>query len=265
MATKRLPPLSPSQETALIALALNHQEETVRQRAYALLLLAHGQSAVAIARQLEVARRSLYNWIDRFLETGIDSLTAVPISRWRRSVTPEYLQRIEELLASDPHTFPQLAPLHPAVRLDRPRLSQQLAADTGITLSIKQLRELMNEAGYVYGKRRIVRITPHFLSAFWFRDVMGDDWKFGDLRWRSKEAVIVQSWSKRPWQPKAARAEDETASECTEGEASSPNERGKELGWRITDDPATREQLEQIERLVQRSVLRKRGLRAEQT
>ena len=208
MATKRLPPLSPSLETALIAFALNHQEETVRHRAYALLLLAHGQSAVAVARQLEVARRSLYNWIDRFLETGIDSLTAVPLSRWRRLVTPEYLQRIEELLAMIPMTFPLLAHCTPHSGWTARRLSQQLAADTGITLSIKQLRELMNEAGYVYGKRRIVRITPHFLSAFWFQQVMGDDWKFGDLRWRSKEAVILQSWSKRPWQPRAARSED---------------------------------------------------------
>ncbi len=147
MATKRLPPLSPSLETALIALALNHQEETVCQRAYALLLLAHGQSAVAVARQLEVARRSLYNWIDRFLETGIDSLTAVPISRWRRLVNPEYLQHIEELLASDPTAFPQLAHCTPQSGWTARRLCQQLAADTGIALSIKQLCELMNEAG----------------------------------------------------------------------------------------------------------------------
>ena len=121
MATKRLPPLSPTQETALIALALNHQEETVRQRAYALLLLAHGQSAVAVARQLEVARRSLYNWIDRFLETGIDSLTAVPISRWRRSVTPEYLSvskncsRVIPIRSSTASTAPRNPAAPPAL------------------------------------------------------------------------------------------------------------------------------------------------------
>ncbi len=75
-------------------------------RARALLLWAQGQGPVELARQFDVARRSLYYWRQRFEESGVDGLKDEPRSGRPRAMTSE---KAKEILDATVHTIPREA------------------------------------------------------------------------------------------------------------------------------------------------------------
>ncbi len=256
MATQRLSPLSPKDAQALIHAALEHPQPTVRQRAYGILLLTHGHSVVAVAEQLGVARRTVYHWIERFRAHGFDALEDQPRSGRPSQVTGDYRQRMEFLLSRDPHAFRHEVPSYtPQSGWTVRRLSDHLAADTGIQISPGHLRQLLKDWGYVYGAKQVTRVTRHAVPSLLFAPWPSALDALGDLCWQERETVVLTTWTKKP-RARPLETESEAANEeindiTTGAEAVAPTEVDNP-GQRLTDDPEIRMLLRAVERLVER-------------
>ena len=221
IATHLLAKLSPEQINRLGQLALDHPQEKARRRAYALLLLDHGHSVVAVARQLGVARRSIYNWLKRVRFSGIESVDDLPRSGRPAHTTFAYRDRLEFLLTRDPYEFRDAFPTTPHSGWTAKRLSQHLEADTGIAISPGHLRALLKQWGYVYGRGKSFVSHPASSRI----SCCLRDWNQPVVRWREKEEVILTSWSKRRWKPQRieADAQEEEAPVEPDDESSTPS------------------------------------------
>lgn len=213
MATQRLSPLSPKDAQALIHAALEHPQPTVRQRAYGILLLTHGHSVVAVAKQLGVARRTVYHWIERFRAHGFDALEDQPRSGRPSQVTGDYRQRMEFLLSRDPHAFRHEVPSYtPQSGWTVRRLSDHLAADTGIRIGPGHLRQLLEDLGNRcrgpagHPASRAMQCHPCCLPS------PAPSMRWATSCWQERETVVLTTWTKKP-RARPLETESEAANE----------------------------------------------------
>ncbi len=126
------------------AIAHDPRAEVVR-RATAIRLLHQGHSPQAVGEMLAASRASVQNWHQRWRNGGLEGLVNQALPGRPSKATATYRERLERTLDTDPH---ELGYGFSVWTLDR--LSQHLAHETGIRLSVGRLAEWMARWGYVY-------------------------------------------------------------------------------------------------------------------
>ena len=95
-----------SQELGAIEKAIKtHPNSRARQRAQLLRLLHLGHKPEEVASLLSTTRTSVYNCHARWREIGIDSLVDQPRSGRPEKGGIDYLEKLDQLIKTDPHTL----------------------------------------------------------------------------------------------------------------------------------------------------------------
>jgi transposase len=118
-------------------------EPEVRQRAIALRLLHLGQSPEQVAQVVLVTANSIYAWHKRWREHGIAGLRNGKRTGRPAKADRAYVQELERLLDTDPHSLGL-----PFTIWTINRLRLYLAEQTGILLSYTRFRSLLSREGY---------------------------------------------------------------------------------------------------------------------
>ena len=131
------------------------QSKDVRQlkRSQALLAIAAGTAVAEVARRLQVARNTIYNWVERFLERAgpiADRLTDLERSGRPDTLFQELLERIPALLEMKPSDFGYR---HAEWTVD---LLQAHLREEGIESSDATIRRALHESGYRWKRPRYV-------------------------------------------------------------------------------------------------------------
>lgn len=136
----------------------NGKRPETRQRAQAIHLLSLGHSVKAVAEMMAVERRTIYNWHDAWLARGEKGLVPGRNGGRRPKATPEYCQRLAEIIETEPsdHGFS-----FAIWTVDR--LRSYLAKETNIELSARAFGDLLKREGYVY--RRPKHSLKHLQDA----------------------------------------------------------------------------------------------------
>src|SRR5690554_4727369 len=93
-------------ELKQIDLALSDHRPEVRRRAKALLLLHYGHTFEEVCKAADMkTRASLYQWIERWQQDGIDGLAARQRSGRPPLVSDEYCQTLEAITVMRPQDF----------------------------------------------------------------------------------------------------------------------------------------------------------------
>lgn len=141
--------LTAAQRTELEHERVHHAVTEVRVRSQALLQLADGKGATAVAKENDVVRRTIYAWHYRYRQGGVAALRDKPRSGRPRKWTVEYLQALQGTLESDPKTLGYDFSLWTLERL-----VAHLAKVTNIELTSRSLESLMEREGYRYRRPR---------------------------------------------------------------------------------------------------------------
>lgn len=127
---------------------------SVAQRASVLHSLHLGYSVQAIAQMQDVSVASVYNYVTRFQEEGLEGLANKPIPGRPRKATPQYIELLEATLEIDPKQLGYAFTVWTQARLRR-----YLAQQTGIEISRARFQELLQSLHYHY--RRPKRDLGH--------------------------------------------------------------------------------------------------------
>lgn len=121
------------------------QRPAVRQRATALRLLHLGYPVAEVGVILDVTAASVYGWVRRWQQQGLNGLANRPKPGKPRKVTESYQHALERALDSPPascgYTFAVWT---------LERLRDHLTLETGVQVSIQWLSVVLSEHGYVY-------------------------------------------------------------------------------------------------------------------
>jgi transposase len=145
--------LNARERTALEAVVAQSKDVRQLKRSQALLSVAAGVAIVEVARQLQVARSTIYNWADRFLKrTGpiADRLTDCERSGRPDTLFQNLLERVPALLELKPTDFGYR---HAEWTVD---LLQAHLRDEGIESSDASIRRALHESGYRWKRPRFV-------------------------------------------------------------------------------------------------------------
>jgi transposase len=131
------------------------RSKDVRQlkRAQALLALAAGATVASIARQMRVARNTIYNWADRFLQRPgriADRLTDGERSGRPDTLFQDLLERVPALLERKPTDFGYR---HAEWTVE---LLQAHLREEGVEASDGSIRRALHELGYRWKRPRFV-------------------------------------------------------------------------------------------------------------
>ncbi|MCZ7539593.1 MAG: IS630 family transposase [Anaerolineae bacterium] len=126
------------------AMAHDPRAEVVR-RATAIRLLHQGYTPQAVGEMVSASRSSVQNWHQRWREGGLEALANKPMPGRPPKANATYREVLEQTLETDPHA---LGYVFSVWTLER--LSQHLARETGIHLSVGRLAEWLERWGYVY-------------------------------------------------------------------------------------------------------------------
>ncbi|MBI5668031.1 MAG: helix-turn-helix domain-containing protein [Chloroflexi bacterium] len=137
--------LTPNEKEQLQA-AMNDERPEVRQRAKALLLLDEGNTFAAVANAVGVkTRKPLYAWLKRWRAAGIEGLLEQPRQGRPPLATEEYRKLLETVMAE----FAQDMHL-----MDAKALNTLMEEKTGVEISDKRFRTLLNAMGYSFKRHR---------------------------------------------------------------------------------------------------------------
>jgi transposase len=139
-----------SEELEIISQAIKQEKRVaVVKRATALRLLHEGKTPDEVAAFLGVSTPSIHNWRQRWQTGQLAGLSNRPIAGRPAKTNEAYWQALDALLEQNPRALGYLFSIWTTERL-----TQHLAAATGIALSAERLRVLMSERGYVYRRPR---------------------------------------------------------------------------------------------------------------
>jgi len=119
--------------------------DEVRQRAEAIRLLHLGHTKEEVAEKMEVTTQSVYNWVHRWLEGGLEGLANEPRPGRRPKADEAYCRALEKALEQDPQELGYRFAIW-----TRDRLRDHLEQETGVHLHEEYLGEIMRQQGYVY-------------------------------------------------------------------------------------------------------------------
>ena len=117
----------------------------VRRRAPAIRLLHLGYKPAEAGKLLSASVSSIYRWHDQWRENGVDGVDDKPRSGRPKVTTEEYCQKLEKVMAKDPHELGYVFTIWTVARLEK-----HMKKETGIEMSEETLRQLLKEKGYVY-------------------------------------------------------------------------------------------------------------------
>ena len=138
--------LTPPQLAAVQDLIDNATSPKVRRRADALMRIHNGAPVKHVAEALGVQDKTVYAWLQRFREHGLDGLYDRPRSGRPSKVDASYIASLETILAEVPYDFG----IDDAAGWTVPVIQQIMEQQTGITYSATQLRILLHKLGYRY-------------------------------------------------------------------------------------------------------------------
>ena len=138
-----------TQSRRLKALAQRSKEPELRRRALCIHALLQGRRVSDVARMLCAARSTVYRWIGWFERSGLSGLRRNRGGRAVRTVTPELLQTMDELLSRVPGDYGHL----------RSSWSSELLAEVllthfGLKVHPSTIRRALNRGGYVWRRAR---------------------------------------------------------------------------------------------------------------
>lgn len=157
--------LTPRQRAELERLARHTDDADQLRRVNALLALADGQGASAVARSQRVGRSTLYEWVARFVEHRRKDLHAATTTRTApgrsRELRDRVVARVGELMAKAPGDFGyRHTNWTTGLLLDRLGKEQIEASDSTV-------RRALHESGYRWKRPRFVlsRRSPTWRQA----------------------------------------------------------------------------------------------------
>lgn len=125
---------------------LNHECPEVRKRAQALLLLHEGNTFATVANAVGVkTRKPLYAWLKRWRAAGIKGLVEKPHQGRPPLADEEYRKHLENVMtefAQDLHL------------MDAKALNELMQEKTGVKISDKRFRALLNTMGYSFKRHK---------------------------------------------------------------------------------------------------------------
>ena len=145
--------LSSRERAALEAVVAQSKDVRQLKRSQALLAVAAGEAVADVARMLQVARNTIYNWVDRFLgRTGpiADRLIDSERSGRPNTLFQRLLERVPALLEMKPTDFGYR---HAEWTAD---LLQAHLREEGIESSDATIRRALHESGYRWKRPRYV-------------------------------------------------------------------------------------------------------------
>lgn len=125
------------------------------RRAEAVLYKAEGLSYRAIAKKMNAAYLSVYRWIQRYRQGGVNALRTKTYPGKKPRITPEQKKVIAQTALQSPQTFGYLKNEW-SVRL----LAKHLTQEMGIKISKSHVWEILQELGIVYKKAKAVVESP---------------------------------------------------------------------------------------------------------
>jgi transposase len=178
------------QQLAEIERAIRHDKRPeVRQRCTVIRLLHLGHKPEQIATMQAISIPTVYNWLKRWQQGGIEGLANKPKSGRPTKADDPYSQALERLLEHEPK---DLGYDFAIWTVDR--LRQHLEKETGIALSEPRLRALMKRKGYRY------RRPKHDLGHLQDQEAKAQAADLlEELKKRSSETISSSSlWTKQP-------------------------------------------------------------------
>jgi transposase len=146
--------LAPRERGRLEHLARSTDDADQLRRVNALLALADGQGASAVARSQRVGRSTLYEWVDRFREHRKGDLQAAAPTRTApgrsRELRDRLIERVPRLMERSPGEFG-----YRHTNWTTELLIEQLSRE-GIGASDSTVRRALHEAGYRWKRPRFV-------------------------------------------------------------------------------------------------------------
>jgi len=134
------------QELRNVETAMRRDQRTeVRQRCMAIRLLHLGHKPEEVANMQAVSIPTVYAWIKRWQQGGIEALATKPRSGRPGKATEEYERIVAEVIEKEPQ---ELGYHFTVWTVDR--LRGHLAKETGIELSESRFRALLKLKGYRY-------------------------------------------------------------------------------------------------------------------
>jgi transposase len=174
----------------LLQAATNDARPEVKRRAEALLMLHNGSTPVAVRAAFKLrSRTSLFNWVKKWQEGGLEGLARRPQSGRPRHTDATYRAQLEAITVMEPKAFGySLAGWTVAA------LNAVLYQKTGVTLSDQRLCHLLHEMGFTYQ-----RLSKSPLPALPFRPTME-----AVRQWRERFKALppqpkaTYGWRKQP-------------------------------------------------------------------
>ncbi len=131
------------------------KDERVRQRIRAVLQASHGRPISKIAKECQVSRQSVYNWIEHYTrERSPKSL----LDRKRPGRPTVWTQEMLELVRKAMNQSPEAVGIA-GKHWRTPQVRQYLEKITGRRLSRHTVRQGMNKAGFVWKRTRFVPVA----------------------------------------------------------------------------------------------------------
>ena len=117
----------------------------VRRRATAIHMLHLGYTPTQVAAAMNIERKTLYRWVERWQQAGIAGLENKARCGRPRKANQTYSEALEETLDHEPADYDYEFALWTV-----DRLRAHLAQETGISLSANRFGDLLKREGYVY-------------------------------------------------------------------------------------------------------------------
>ena len=165
------------------------ERSEVRQRAAALRAVHLGQSVKEVAMVLAVTEPTVYGWLKRWREEGVEGLAHRPRVGRPRIADEQYCRALEEAIETDPHELGYRFSIWTVERL-----RDHLERTIGVHLSVKRLGEVILERGYVYRRPKHDLKNLQDPAAKEQAKQMLEELKRG----RSKTISGFSLWTKRP-------------------------------------------------------------------
>ncbi len=178
------------QQLAEIEKAIRHDKRPeVRQRCTVIRLLHQGHKPEEIAKMQAISIPTVYGWLKRWQQDGIEGLANKPKSGRPAKANDAYSQAVARVLEQEPK---ELGYDFAIWTVDR--LRQHLEKETGIALSEPRLRALMKRTGYRY------RRPKHDLGHLQDPEAKAQAAELlEELKKRASETISSSSlWTKRP-------------------------------------------------------------------
>lgn len=119
------------------------------RRARAIRWSDRGWTVPEIAQALEVCRRSVRNWVDRYEEKGLEGLRTGERTGRPPKADEHYREALAELVRTPPREMG-----YPFNRWTLRRMAAHMERETGVSISPGHLRVILDEMGFVYKRPR---------------------------------------------------------------------------------------------------------------